>query len=455
MAEETFMFAVTAGIFVFLGVMLSFIRARRYSQANEDQSSSRILAGDLRLWIYLPIGLIIVLGIILWFPYEEHQRQTNTAAEPKVVTIWGYIESETFRILLVSLGIPIFIFLFESKFKTFESYASSIKERVIERIKERREKRLQIIDHTTKMWQTLFGLADELVIFDYEDNNSKAKLNELLIKIKRFPPEADEVISELMHGFSNVLDPDKDIQIVVDLVNVLFHPTITVGNYIQDCLNANKKADIPALQSSLNVIKQYVREVYYHSFIEMIKQASLKLTLIENKMLEKETNLSEVENQIEVVMNQYISENERNEIKRIEEEEINRRRSRIQIHLKETNEEKGKYTVDIINADEKDNKDQFGSYQLALKNLKARIKRDRTKYIQDLSGTDELEKFRNAYESLPLEVRMKSLRYGFTKDGIMKFTAWCDNRTKVISVISETQEEMQKQEQAEIAQKKP
>jgi hypothetical protein len=445
MAEETFMFAVTAGIFALLAGMLFFIRAGRHSQATMNQSPSQIPAGDLRLWIYLPMGLIIILGIILWFPYEENQRKTATEAEPKVATIWGYIESETFRAILTVLVIPIFLFLLERRFKILENLEASRREKQLSRIKANRDKRIQTISDTISMWDEVYNLALEVVYYETScsDANNNEKVKEEKVKVRDlsrrilgFPNKLERVINQWLNWFPNL--SNDDLKPLVDYFNRLWFPTVAVGHFLEDdILNNKKSSDTSELQLSLNIIRGKIKTQFHHGLISVMNESNELLMIIEDNMPDQTIipprDKKQVEERVQKITNtdeaKRASDHLRNiqniisvlsqQSKRLEEITMN-----YQAKALFNVEEQEKYA------------NQIEQYRKLYEDIREWIKENRSleenKLLEQLRRQHVWQEFGKARDSIPRTVYFTAFRYPFTRQNIKDYAYWVEETNIMI-----------------------
>ena len=109
----------------------------------------------------------------MWPLYEEHQNLTSTANQTNVATVWNYLESDNVKGLTAGLAIPIIIFLIEYQFKIKESYEKRKQEKLDIKMAQRKEKRLEIIEKTSKMWNKLYGLSIQVGRYEKKQTNEK------------------------------------------------------------------------------------------------------------------------------------------------------------------------------------------------------------------------------------------------------------------------------------------
>ena len=261
--------------------------------------------------------------------------------------------------------------------------------------------------NAAKMLESLLALAIEIAMLDENNKDNTSKLRELLAKAYHILPESQEVIYQLESGFRPILDNVKDFDPLADWANLIFEPTITIGNYILDDLNANKKEDIATLQWSLLAIQNLVKNRYYHVFMKILRDASHVLTLIEEKALDKGMNSLELEKDILSAIKKKsikdssifkdMSKYEQDEIIKIEKS-IDSDRKAIQKYLCTAQELKKKYVP---------------------RNAHDTIKKDR-RPLENIGKLDE---------PIPIDARIETYKYYLTRDGIKEFASWCDDES--------------------------
>lgn len=372
------------------------------------------LVGDIRLWIIVPLALMIPLNLAFWFVYVEHQHATDTEKEPQIATLWGYFQSDAFKGITVSLIIPVFMFLFERRFKILENYETARTEKISHLIKENREKRWETIKNTETMWNNLFGLASEVCFFEKSDNG-KIKIKELLKKIANFTTQAEDVINDWDNRLPNI--SDEDSATLVNLVNYLLEPTFTVASFIEDDIN-KKNSDMDDLQLSLGIIQAAIKDMFHHELITILKKSIRLLEVIEDNIPEHEVNpfINDINLEIE-----RLPDDEKEKACNIKKE--------IDEHIKWVKENNKNIFLTIQpdwkllpNIDEENEDEDIKKYHDEY--VKTRNFLKSKPNVAEYYSSPDCKNFSAAYYSISHELHVESSKYHYTRQGIKNFANW-------------------------------
>ena len=398
-----------------------------FSSISKMKERSGINHDDIRLWVIVPIILLVLLNIVFWFAYVEHQRNTSTINEPKTITLWEYLQSDISMALMASLFIPIFIFLFERKFKISDNYRKNREERNAERIKENREKRLEVIKNTKTMWSHLYELSNEVCFFEKSDNGG-LKIRELLKKLNNFSTECDDVMNDLDHRLSNL--SKADITTFINFVNYLWKPAFTVATFIEE--GVKQDSDIHYLQRSLFITQDTIKNFFYDRLIDILEKSVKLLELIENnpskQAIEAFTKKPFAESEdIDKEIIELCKKDEKNMLCQLREE--------IRTKIKQLHsDDKGFFdglqewrsTATISK-----NKDEYvKNYEVARDKLKGVFK---TKPDEMPYKSKEWQNFKLAYDSAWEELHKVSMRY-YTENEINDFAYTCNFIQEIVKV---------------------
>jgi hypothetical protein len=374
---------------------------------------------DIRLWIVVPLVLMLPINLGFWFAYVQNQLVTSTPTEHKIPTLWGYFESDTFKGITTSLVIPIFMFLFERRFKILENYETSRAERISAIIKNNKEKRWETVKNTQTMWNDLYELTSEVCFFTKSDDGI-VRIKELQKRLNNFITRAEEVVNDWNNRLPNL--SSEDTGTLVNLVNHLFEPTITVASYIEDDI-VKKNSEISDLQLSLTIIQGGVKTMFHFPLMNILTKSIWLLEIIEDNIPEHEvySYIENVDSQIE-----RLPEKEKGEANKIKDEICK------QIDIIKQNDTNTystirndkKFSVIVSIKKNKDVEDFCNEYEKTIDFLKS-------KKIDEYYKSDEYTRLYAAYYQIPQDLRVQSIRYIFTREGIKIFADMCDLWSKV------------------------
>jgi hypothetical protein len=329
------------------------------------------------------------------------------------------------------LAVPIFIFLFERRFKVLETYEESLRERRANIVKERREKRLEILERIFFTWKTFFDLIHKVVYFDPTSADASKNIKELLVRTWKLQNDADEVISELMHRFPTI-ELDKEVEALVHMMNQLLDPTVTIAHLIEDELEkkSNNKStnvqEIKDLQLSLKVILDLLKTVHYYPFIEITKLANKRLLIIEEKMLQENLNPDYDKVMVDQLI-KLLPEERRKDIEAYSSE-IADRRVAIECNIQAIQEELKKHMEAPVDTNGTITPEVLTKYRDAFETLKQYVATADPKTIKKSKPYTD---FQSEHQAMPHALLVSSTRYNFTSQGIKNFADWCSFKLEV------------------------
>lgn len=378
------------------------------------------MVGDIRLWIAVPVSLMVVLSIALWFTYSEHQHSISTIDEPQVATLWGYIQSDTFKAIITLLFIPIFMFLFERRFKILENYEASIREKAAQRIKENREKRLAAIEHTLSAWNSLYKTTTAIAYCRISTNNITnipSIIDELLEKLEVFSNETEDIVNEWEYRFPNLTK--EDARLLVNFINNLLQPARSIARFIKDEIQKNQPnlQEIKELQMSLIVIAGSIKAMYHHSLISTLKDSTELLRIIEDSIPEHDvilTGSSKIEELIAL-----LPDKEKTEVERIRATISDRlkllRRNDKNIFHAFFSKRQVLPAANRIDTSAEEYQSAYDDAKMILKDSS----------LESYFKSESWDRFRQAYNAIPLEVHLKNYFCRFTREDMKNFVIWC------------------------------
>lgn len=223
------------------------------------------------------IGLLVVLNIIAFIIYQAANPAVNPWSQ-----LWNYFESATFKVITISLVLPIIMFVLEKRFKIVETVRQNqlIKERKEE--EERKEKRWECVEQTSKVWNQLWDLTSEIIYFK-KDADKGTAIKDLLIRLRNLTTSTEEVINMWSHRFPNL--PAKYEESFLVFFNTELNSAETVAWCIRHSDNAE---EVRKVQDSLKRIVESINYLVHHNFIDVLKYSMELLELKEAKTPEDE-----------------------------------------------------------------------------------------------------------------------------------------------------------------------
>jgi hypothetical protein len=181
---------------------------------------------------------------------------------------------------MTTLIIPIFIFLFERRFKILENHENAIKEKKANRIRENRERRWNAITLTQAIWTKTYGMMTEVAYFDSKSGKIE-KINNVLQRLESTTVEAQDVVNEWRHRFPNL--NNEEVLVLVKPIAQILSISTTVAHLVKEEMEA-KKLDIESLQISLIIIVDVIKGMYHHGTMNVLKESLEFLTLLEEHL---------------------------------------------------------------------------------------------------------------------------------------------------------------------------
>ncbi len=210
---------------------------------------------SVTLWIYLPLVIILISNIIFFEVYQ--------LANPTLqlwLQLWNYLGSDIFKALTVSLLFPIFLFLFERRFKILERREEEKKQRE----EEKKQRQIEAFKKSTQMWNEFDNMINQIVFFDIFHNN--IRIREVLLKLEN----SSVTVVGIIYSWRFLSLTDQDIQHLSDISNFLYFAAKSVGGYI--CKNniEDNRAEILHLQECLRVIENIIGRILHINGISLL-----------------------------------------------------------------------------------------------------------------------------------------------------------------------------------------
>ena len=330
---------------------------------------------NVNIILSLIIVLNLVFGVVYYFAHPD-----NTVWE----NIWGYLGSSVFTLITGSLLIPLLLSFIEKQYKFIENLHREREEKRKEMETQRRRYRQEAIDGTIAMWQQLYSQTSEVIYFDR--NSDKAEMNDLFIRMINFTSTAEHVVNKWNHQFPNLKPADLDV--FLEFINMIYEASFTTIYYIK---NSDSDEEVKTLQDMLFLIQDQVKTIANHRIIDTLKYAARIIDLKEDDAPEEK---------IQVI------------------------------------KDKMKFELDMLKDWAKAAKDLVGHYDNFLapgegdqiqkvreigQNIRTWLKEDKSRLIFQYP---EFTDFKDKYDKLSLEDRLRSARVPLSKEYLSNLAAW-------------------------------
>ena len=148
---------------------------------------------SVKFWIIFLVILLVVFNTIAFSIYHISHPSENFCTQ-----LWMYFESDAFKIITASVILPILLFLLESLFK------------IGAKRKEEHEKRQwECVEKTSKMWDQLFSLANEVRYFEM-GASKEARIEDIIKKLNNFTGLTGYIVNMWWYMFFRYFS-EKDI----------------------------------------------------------------------------------------------------------------------------------------------------------------------------------------------------------------------------------------------------
>ncbi len=244
----------------------------------------------------LPRGINILLGALIVLNLIAFLLYASAHSDERVLTqIWNYLESETFKIITVSLVLPLILLFLENYFKLIETWEKSRLEQAQKVAEERKEKRWEAIVRTQEMWNQLYSLASQVIYFNQKRSPKEgAYIEDILENLENFDNSAEDVVSMWAFRFPNLSQEHTDI--LITFMNTLLQSAQTVAYAIQEGADPQ---EIAKLQDELGVIQAQIKYVLHHRVLNALQFSIDLLDLTQDGTLATEESKNKLERQMQ------------------------------------------------------------------------------------------------------------------------------------------------------------
>jgi hypothetical protein len=252
-------------------------------------------AKNLKITLCALLALLVLLNFIGFTIYRN-----SHSSEAVSTQLWNYFESNLFKLVTISLLLPIILLVLESHFKFIQSLlqdhlkreeAIRAEQRALaqKQRQERTERRFETIQLTQKLMNQLFDLAIQVQYFKMDgtskipfknEKQSKSdrmsKIEDILRGIEEFGVSANNTVN--MWSSQLKISPD-DQELFIYFLNIVLKCTNDTAKYIHENIDIR---EISELQAALGIIWGEIKRVAHHQIITILKQSMELLELKED-----------------------------------------------------------------------------------------------------------------------------------------------------------------------------
>ena len=359
-------------------------------EISKKTQESRSSDFDTRYWISILVAILIGANIVAITAYYLSQP------DPHLPTIvWNYLKSEQFKVITVTIFLPIIILLLEYFFEVRKTHQEKIDDLVKiqnERIQKKDEEdealRWEVINNTEIAFNELWSLGEELIWLDIDSfkdqNDEKCSKNQYIGDyIKRLSQcinSWSKVVNDWRHLFRENLDEiNPKIRFseqITKLLNVWINCLETVAINLGHAENHKQIIQAKNLQYNLLPIIGGFKNIFYRQMMNSLKDSmTIKFSSKEDKDNKGRTLKQRIsDNLISLKENNDILINEANDfcmlfsqMKNIKDKKVLKNKYKIAV---DANEESFQEKLDdLINelkiANRKDHEDLMHSFEIS------------------------------------------------------------------------------------------
>ena len=240
------------------------------------------------MWIVILLLLLIILNILAFLVYAQ------TSAEDHFwIQVWNYLESATFKVITISLILPVILFFSERHFKIVDTIKADYDIRRRNQEEKLSEKRWECIEQASKLWADQWDLVSQIVYFKKGTVNG-ATIEELSIKLWDMTVIAEDLLNKCSHRFPGL--PKEYYQAFKVFYDTELYSAETVVWCIRNCDNTD---GIIRVQDALKRIAESLNYLVHHRFIDLLKH-QMKLLELGEASQPSDKEKEEMESQINI-----------------------------------------------------------------------------------------------------------------------------------------------------------
>ncbi|MFW9843159.1 MAG: hypothetical protein ACFFEV_01150 [Candidatus Thorarchaeota archaeon] len=224
----------------------------------EESKIYRKVLSDSRFWIAILSVLLVALNFTMFTVYQSLNPGESIWGQ-----LWGYIESDTFKIITISIFLPIITFFLDIIF----GIRKAVLERKQKEIDTQRERRWQCVELTSKNWNELYDLCSQVRYFKKKEPEG-IRIEDILIKLDTYSCRTEDIVNMWHFRFTNL--SFNDTELFIEILNYLLESTTIVAQSIKD--DGDPK-EIAELQYTLEIIQKRLNRIGHHHIIGILKKS--------------------------------------------------------------------------------------------------------------------------------------------------------------------------------------
>ena len=220
---------------------------------------------EVKYWIVALIILLLVVNFIALKVYQKSHWAPNVWEH-----VWNYGESAVFKVVTVSLILPILLLLLQTVF----NIRGAIEERIEKEKEARRTRRLECINSTREIWNQLYDLTNEVRHFR-QNSESGPRIHELIKRIGSDVNRDEDIVRDWRFelGLS-----EREEELFLVFINTLLHAAQTVAHGI---VEKGDDSECEDLRECLGVIQEGVKTVAHQQIFSILTHRAELLGLAE------------------------------------------------------------------------------------------------------------------------------------------------------------------------------
>jgi hypothetical protein len=220
---------------------------------------------QVKYWIVILVILLLVVNFVAFKVYQKSHWAPNVWEY-----LWHYGESAVFKVVTVSLILPILLLLLQTVF----NIRGAIEERIEKERAAQHARRLKCISSSREVWNQLYDLTNEVRHFR-QDSESGRTIHELIRQIGSDVNRDEDIVRDWRFelGLS-----EREEELFLVFINTLLNAAQTVAHGIAEKGN---DPECEELMECLGVIQEGVKTVAHQQMFSVLTSRAELLRLEE------------------------------------------------------------------------------------------------------------------------------------------------------------------------------
>ncbi|WGK64073.1 hypothetical protein [Croceiramulus getboli] len=238
----------------------------------------------------ITVLFVILIGLNL-IGYSIHQQAFNELSGAR--SLWQYLQSDLFKLLTISLVLPILLLLLENRLKIIEN-ARAQRAQEAEKIKiARMQLRQEVLNSFISDWNRLFLYVNELRFYSEDLKNKKQrKLNTIQTELIASVIAWERNLNDMYYTYPKLQEYEPLIHY---FINFMFTLATSSADHMKKVLQ--EPLELERLQTQMGNLSEHVKTVFFQPFMTIVKTLN-RLDAIDPKAEPKEyeTCLQQIQN---------------------------------------------------------------------------------------------------------------------------------------------------------------